>query len=337
MSLPPSEIPQGAIRFNTDSQKLEFYAQGEWWNMVTDTPNLGRGADTTAGPRGVMGGSTPQADHIDYINIASTGDAIDFGDLTGNESVPAQGVSSSTRGTFPGGSQFPARQTGIDRITFASTGDAVEYGNLTVGRAESAGISNGTRGIVAGGSATPGDSNEIDYWTIASGGTAVDWGVNLSDARERIGGAVNSTTRGLVYGGQSPYVNTIEFITMATIGNVTDFGDLPVAGQNVSGGGNVTRGIFSTSETSPFSKATSYVTIATTGNAADFGDLTVARALTAGVSSPTRLVICGGLTPALSGVMDYTNILTQGNFVDFGDLSVSRYGLAGVSNAHGGL
>ena len=36
------EIPQGAIRFNTDSQKLEFYAQGEWWIMSTDTPNLGR-------------------------------------------------------------------------------------------------------------------------------------------------------------------------------------------------------------------------------------------------------------------------------------------------------
>ena len=42
MSLPPSEIPQGAIRFNTDSHKLEFYAQGEWWIMSTDTPNLGR-------------------------------------------------------------------------------------------------------------------------------------------------------------------------------------------------------------------------------------------------------------------------------------------------------
>ena len=46
MSLPPSEIPQGAIRFNTDSQRLEFYAQGEWWVMSTDTPNLGRGVDT---------------------------------------------------------------------------------------------------------------------------------------------------------------------------------------------------------------------------------------------------------------------------------------------------
>ena len=45
MSLPPSEVPQGAIRFNTDSQRLEFYAQGEWWVMSTDTPNLGTSGD----------------------------------------------------------------------------------------------------------------------------------------------------------------------------------------------------------------------------------------------------------------------------------------------------
>ena len=55
MSLPPSgEIPQGAIRFNTDSQRLEFYAQGEWWVMSTDTPNLGTlrpGVESTLLPR----------------------------------------------------------------------------------------------------------------------------------------------------------------------------------------------------------------------------------------------------------------------------------------------
>ena len=34
----------------------EFYAQGEWWVMSTDTPNLGRDADSTPGARGVYGG-----------------------------------------------------------------------------------------------------------------------------------------------------------------------------------------------------------------------------------------------------------------------------------------
>ena len=86
MSLPPSgEIPQGAIRFNTDSQRLEFYAQGEWWVMSTDTPNLGTSDDSTPGPRGVFpggrSGSTTMTDDMDFINISSTGDALDFGDL----------------------------------------------------------------------------------------------------------------------------------------------------------------------------------------------------------------------------------------------------------------
>ena len=86
MSLPPSEVPQGAIRFNTDSQRLEFYAQGEWWVMSTDTPNLGQGTDSTPGARGLFGGGgdPPNGeDVIDYVNIASTGNANDFGDTRG--------------------------------------------------------------------------------------------------------------------------------------------------------------------------------------------------------------------------------------------------------------
>ena len=68
-----SEIPQGAIRFNTDSQRLEFYAQEQWWVMSTDTPNLGRGVDSTPGTRGMFVGGFPGTDTIDYVTIASTG------------------------------------------------------------------------------------------------------------------------------------------------------------------------------------------------------------------------------------------------------------------------
>ena len=99
MSLPPSEIPQGAIRFNTDSQRLEFYAQGEWWVMSTDTPNLGDSGDTTPGARGLfMGGENPSRSAvIDAINFASTGSEFDFGDLTVTRSNVGV-CASSTRG-----------------------------------------------------------------------------------------------------------------------------------------------------------------------------------------------------------------------------------------------
>ena len=47
---PPIEVPQGAIRLNTDSQKLEFYAQDRWYEMATDVPTL------DGGVRGLFGG-----------------------------------------------------------------------------------------------------------------------------------------------------------------------------------------------------------------------------------------------------------------------------------------
>ena len=48
---PPVEVPQGAIRVNTDSQKIEFYAQDQWWEMATSQAAL-----TTGSRRAVFAG-----------------------------------------------------------------------------------------------------------------------------------------------------------------------------------------------------------------------------------------------------------------------------------------
>ena len=40
---PPIEVPQGAIRLNTDSQKLEFFVQDRWYEFATDSPILDGG------------------------------------------------------------------------------------------------------------------------------------------------------------------------------------------------------------------------------------------------------------------------------------------------------
>ena len=55
-NLPPIEVPQGAIRLNTDSQKLEFFAQDRWYEFATDTPTLGRDTDVAASTRGIFSG-----------------------------------------------------------------------------------------------------------------------------------------------------------------------------------------------------------------------------------------------------------------------------------------
>ena len=55
-------------------------AAGEWVQITTDTPDI-----QTSGTRALFGGGNThpaRSNIIDYINVDSTGDAIDFGDLT---------------------------------------------------------------------------------------------------------------------------------------------------------------------------------------------------------------------------------------------------------------
>ena len=78
MSLPPSEIPLGAMRFNSDSQKLEYWMGSAWMQIKTFSPNLDGGVRGFA-----AGGSAPgYTATIDFYTISTQGDASDFGDLT---------------------------------------------------------------------------------------------------------------------------------------------------------------------------------------------------------------------------------------------------------------
>ena len=43
MSLPPVEIPLGAMRFNSDSQKLEYFNGEIWMQVHTFNPDLNGG------------------------------------------------------------------------------------------------------------------------------------------------------------------------------------------------------------------------------------------------------------------------------------------------------
>ena len=340
MSLPPSEIPQGAIRFNTDSQRLEFYAQGEWWVMSTDTPNLGRGVDSTPGARGINGGGTAaspvnRTNVIDYINIASLGDAINFGDLTENrDNWGGNGASSSTRGLFIGGNPGSNFSNTIDFVTISSTGNTQDFGDTVTALRRHGAASNATRGLYFGGQ-TPTDQDLIGYVTIASTGDAQDFG-NLTSTRHGHMAGCGSPIRTLAAGGDT--VNNIDMITISTLGDAQDFGDLLEARWGVTGCSNATRGIFAGGFGPDRSDTIQYVTIATAGNATNFGNLLAANYIQGGSSSPTRSVFAGGNpTPTQTNVIEYVEIMTEGNSVDFGDLTVARYNPSSFSNAHGGL
>ena len=143
MSNPPVEIPLGAIRFNSDSQKLEYWNGGIWMQVHTFNSDLGGGA------RGFwMGGNrSPGNDNIiDFVTIPTAGNASDFGDLTvGRTGISC--VASITRGVCGLGFVSPANKDEIDYITISTTGNASDFGNLNTASRDGAGVSNSTRGL----------------------------------------------------------------------------------------------------------------------------------------------------------------------------------------------
>ena len=345
MSLPPSgEIPQGAIRFNTDSQRLEFYAQGEWWVMSTDTPNLAVGTDSTPGARGAWaGGQEVPVVHgdIEYINIASTGNSVDFGaNITSRRRASA--FASSTRMVVNGGAT--PTSTGVQEfLTFSSTGTVTAWGDTlsTTGSCDNAAFGNQTRGITKSGYTSPGATGTMDYCTIASEGNTQDFGDLIANG-DAPGGFSNST-RGVLGGGYVTNDNTITFVTISTLGNAVDFGDLTLGRYSIAGGvSNKTRGLFGGGQTRSPAPSTArdtidYVTISSGGNATNFGDLLENRATSSGVSNRIRGVYGGGYASPTNRIQ-YVQIATEGNAVDFGDMSVRSGGRgAAASNAHGGL
>ena len=64
--------------------------------------------------------------------MATTGNAIDFGDLTGTDHNGTGGLGNVTRGLFAGGSS--PHHNRIDYITIATLGAAADFGDMSVTR-----------------------------------------------------------------------------------------------------------------------------------------------------------------------------------------------------------
>ena len=274
---------------------------------------------------------------VDSVEIATTGDALDFGDLITSK-FGAGGIGSPTRGLFCGGGT-PTRQSAIDYFTISTRGNGQDFGDIFGDTRTLAGATGGnaTRGLTFGGATTSGTTNVIGYVTIATTGDAKDFG----DCTKQNGSAVVcSPTRAVSAGGDSAAngsnINTIDFVTIQSMGNSLDFGDLlaQASGRGVS---SITRGLFSTE--SPAAKRINYVTIATTGNAVDFGDLISNNASggCASYSSLTRGCFAGLKTPTTTNTIEYFTIPTLGDALNFGDLTQSVNNAGGCSNGHGGL
>ena len=206
------------------------------------------------GIRGIVAGTWPGPAAIEYVNIATTGDASEFGELsvrpagyTGSQNGHeiTGGCGSPTRGIFGGGAFGSPSTTATNLIQFINIktlGNSVKFGelnNLSYGVSAS---SNSTRGLFYGGR-TPSIHDTIDYITIATEGNATDFGNLLANRRDT--GACASSVRGIIAGGKAPSSvdNVIQYVTIATTGNATDFGDLTSTRAQMGGFSDVHGGL----------------------------------------------------------------------------------------------
>ena len=231
----------------------------------------------------------------DYVTISSKGGASEWGDMMRGK-WSGSAASNATRGLFMGG-YFPGTSGGegsevrnmkkIEFIEIASQGSAGDFGEIIAnGNRSAGGVASPTRAVFMGGRYTAGIgpswsvvTNVMEYATIATKGNTLLFGDLVVDANPGYAepsGASNAI-RGLCAGGilhPGGRLNTIQYITIATLGNATDFGDLTVERGLLAGMASSTRGVFAGGSQPGTMNTIDYVTLMTTGNATDFGDMT---------------------------------------------------------------
>lgn len=299
-------------------------------------------------PRGLFAGGYTNVspyitNSISYVTIGTTGNATDFGDLS-STCNSGSACSSNTRGVFWLGNAGGFK-TILEYVTIATTGNSSDFGDLTqtASQGTAGGCSNQTRGLFAGSYATSAQWNVIAYITIATTGDSTDFG-DLTIQKGYISAVTNSTravfgSGGYVQSATFYMVNVLDYVTIASTGNATDFGDMAQGTYQGTSCSNSTRGLFAGGSIfgGSLTNVISYITIASSGNSTDFGDLSAAKRSLGGCSSPTRGLFGGGYTTANTNVIEYVTIATTGNTTDFGDLMFDQSSLMACSNAHGGV
>ena len=278
---------------------------------------------------------------INLITIATTGNAIDFGDMSVGAAY-RKGLASSTRGVF---SNSQGDLT-FDYVTISSQGGANDFGEAFTDHMGGATFNSSTRGFRAGGSdpslSTPHTSN-IMGMIIASTGSFYDAG-DLTIVGTYQNGA-SSPTRGIIAGGafqpseySSDVENAIEFITIATSGNSTNFGSLTVARKYSDSSCSTTRGLIAGgTDGSNRTNVIDFITIASQGDATDFGDLgIVSDTGKQGVVSNSIRGLFAGFYPTASRI-EFVTIASAGNAADFGDCTYVATSANGCADSHGGI
>ena len=155
-------------------------------------------------------------------------------------------------------------------------------------------------------------------------------------------------TRLLLAGGRisaPAFTDMIEYLTISTLGNTDDFGNLVSSHGNPNsqnGAASRTRGIWLGGQlgTSPnYSNVIQAVEFASQGNAFDFGDINNNLVGNGNLSSQIRALSFGGSDPSGNKPtqIDYVTIASTGNARDFGDMSTYVNNTANLASSTRGI
>jgi len=177
-----------------NAQDFGNLVQAREYTAGTDNGTNDRGINAS----GIQNGGSPHLNEIDYWTISSTGNAQDFGNLTGLRMAPATcSNDTNERGLFMAGGFNGSYGNEIDYITINSTGNATDFGDMAGADPAGYPTANGARGHPGGSSNGTGERGFMfgGYTYTGAGGT-------------------------------SSWYSQIEYVTISTPGNSQAFGDL---------------------------------------------------------------------------------------------------------------
>ena len=255
--------------------------------------------------------------------------------------VPPSGTTEQRgrgRGFFVGGNN-PTYFSNIDTVQISSQGNAIRFGDLSVARAQTYGAANSTRGVVFGSYDGSNNGNLLEAFDTTTGADTIDFGNLLSSTARRGVLGMASNTRAIAAGGATPSRdNTIQYVTIASLGDAQEFGDLIADSSHASAATacSPTRGVMGggTKLVSGSTNSIGYITMATTGNSVDFGDALSTSTGPSGVMSSSTRGVFFHATPTAT---EFITISSLGNGQEFGDLGTGTGGAAAVTNSVRGL
>ena len=307
-----------------DTVKVNPFFHETWYftNHVEGYTGTLGGGHRIWGSRGLsLGGTAPTASTnvIDYVNISTRSDAIDFGDMQTAKIKPGVGTDGS-RGVAIGGT---GATTEIDYWAFGTKSNAADFGDCVTQVSEGGSASGGGRVVQANGGSSPGD--DLQKLQISTLGNSSEFG-ELTEASGNGMGASDGS-RGVITHSDAD----VDFVNILTDGNATLWGDQFTNQIQAGVASDGSKAIMFGGEIGSAVDNIGYLQINNLGYAADWGgELSGGRRYIGATSDGNRAIICQGFSA--TDTIEFISMSALGSSAsDFGEGTVTRYNNNAIS------